>query len=84
MHNFITIARVQITCRLIGKDQFRIVYYSTCYGHALLLTSGKLLWKVISTMHDLHLFQDLFDAAFAFCSWHIGVDQWQFYIFKYS
>ncbi len=43
LHHFCSVLGVQVTGRLIGKDDLRIRNDSACNGHTLLLSSGKLL-----------------------------------------
>src|SRR5690606_29659601 len=75
---------VQVTSRLIGKDQLRIIDYRTGNGNTLLLTTGKLLWEVITAVHNLNFLQYLFHAFLTFCGRDIGVDQRKFHVFKYG
>src|SRR5208282_1812948 len=41
---------VQITRRLIGNEQGRVGYYSTCYGDTLLLAAGELSGVVVHSV----------------------------------
>ena len=49
-HDFRSHLRIQITGRLIGKNDLRIANDCTCYCHTLALTTGKLRREVIHTM----------------------------------
>jgi hypothetical protein len=52
-HYFFSIGGVEVSGRFIGEDHGRLGYDRSGDGHALLLTSGKLLRKVIATVHDV-------------------------------
>ena len=43
IHHFITIRRIQISRRFIGKDNAGVGNNGTRYSHTLLLSTGKLL-----------------------------------------
>ena len=82
VHYFRTILGVQITGRLIGKDNLRISHYRTGNGHTLLLTAGKLLREVFGTVADIHPFQDVFYHAAAFGRFDTKIGQRKFYILE--
>jgi hypothetical protein len=42
-----------------------VVDNGSTWLHALLLSTRKLLWEVLATVHDLHLFQDSSTRFFA-------------------
>ncbi len=81
VHHFRTVLGVQVTGRLIGKNQFRVRHHGAGNGYTLLLTAGKLLRKVLGTVADVHPFQDIIYHALAFTRFHAQIGKRQFYIF---
>ena len=80
LHYFGTVLGVQVTSRLIGKDDLRVGNNGTGDSYTLLLTSGELLWEVSGTVADVHTFQDIVHHLFAFGSFYFQVSQRQFHI----
>ena len=78
VHHLFTIARIEVTGGLIGKDQLRICHYGTRDGYTLLLSTRQLLWIVPCTVTDIHAFEYLCHTAFALRCRDIEVLQWQF------
>src|SRR5262249_1240878 len=55
--------RIEITGRLIGKENFGLIHERSRDSHALLLAAGKLNWIVIETAIEADLFEQLRSAA---------------------
>ena len=58
LHHFRAVLRVQVTGRLVGKDNLRSGDYRAGYGDALLLTTGELLRIMLGAVADVHPLQD--------------------------
>ena len=82
LHHFGSVFGVQVTGRLIGKDDFRIRNNGTGDGDTLLLTSGKLLWKVVGSVADVHALQDVIDHLLALACLHFEIGKRQLHVFK--
>ena len=54
IHNTIRRANVEISRRLVGKNQTWLIHQSTCYGQALLLATRKLERHLITLMRETH------------------------------
>ena len=77
VHDLLAVLRVEVTRRLVGKDEFGLDHYGTGDGNALLLTAGELLRIVTGTVTDGHAAHDFRDALLAFGSRHTEVLQRQ-------
>lgn len=64
-HYFQTVLRVEVTRRLIGKNQLRIEDHGTGNGHSLLLTAGELMREVLGSMSYRHAFHSFLNSLFA-------------------
>ena len=58
LHHLHTILGIEITRRLIGKDDARLAHQGTGDGNPLLLTARKLMRILLGTMAQLHLSQN--------------------------
>lgn len=58
LHHLHTILGIEVTRRLIGKDDARFAYHGTGDGNPLLLTARKLMRIMLGTMTQLHLSQN--------------------------
>ena len=58
MHYLGSILGIEVTRRLIGKDDARFAYHGTGDGNPLLLTARKLMRIMLGTMTQLHLSQN--------------------------
>ena len=56
--------RIEIPGGFIGENKSRFCDNCASNGHPLLLTPGKLLWKVVFAMHNLHIFKNFIDPLF--------------------
>ena len=82
IHHFITIRRIQISRRLIGKDNAGIGNNGTRYSHTLLLSTGKLLRVMLGAVSYLHALQSLIDTLHTFTGRNSGIEQRKFHVFK--
>jgi hypothetical protein len=57
LHHDICGAGVEVSCRLIEKQNFRLICNGTCNCYSLLLTSGKLIWKVVHASFETNIRQ---------------------------
>ena len=64
-HNLMPRFIVKVTRRLIGKQQFRVVQYSPCNNHALLLATRELVRHLVALRRKLHKLKHLDNARFA-------------------
>ena len=64
VHYLYSVFGIQITSWLIRQNQLRLGNYGSRYRYPLLLTSGELLWKVVSSVHDFHMLHYLFHPLF--------------------
>ena len=55
LHYLHTILGIEITRRLIGKDDIRLAHHGTGDGNPLLLITRKLMRIMLGTMAQLHL-----------------------------
>ena len=76
-HHLLTILRVEVTRRLIGKDQLGIRHEGAGDSHALLLTTRELLWEVAGTVRDVHTVEHLLYALLTLRGFHAHIDKWQ-------
>jgi hypothetical protein len=84
VHHFQTIGGVEVTGRFVGKDDLGFGHYSPGNGNPLLLTTRKLLWEVVSAVHDVHAFElglHLFLAVGRGC---FQVQQGEFHVFVHG
>ena len=75
LHYLHTILGIEITRRLIGKDDARLAHHGTGDGNPLLLTARKLMRIMLGTMAQLHLSQYFEHALFALRLSHSEVFQ---------
>lgn len=64
-HDFQSVLRVEVTGRLIGKDQLRAKDDGTRNGYALLLTAGELMREMVGAVGDIHARHYLLDTLLA-------------------
>ena len=81
VHYLLPVFAVQITGRLIGKDQFRVGHYGAGNGDTLLLAAGQLLWEMLFAVYDSHSFHRFLHFLFPFGSRNTHIKQRKFYIF---
>ena len=62
-----SIGRVQIACRLVGKDEPWRIHKGTRYGHALLLSPAKSPGPVGCPIPQTQLVQELFCLGYGLC-----------------
>ena len=79
-HHLDAVLGIQITGRLIGKDQLRVGDQRPGDRHTLLLTSGELLGKVLGAMPHVHTAQHLLHSLFALSRRDIQVGQRQLHV----
>ena len=77
-HHLVAVLGVEVTCRLVGKDELRPAHYGTGNGHALLLTSRKLLGEMLFAMGDIDTAHHLLDTLLALLLRHTHVDERKF------
>ena len=51
--------RVQVCQRLIEQQNIHIIDHDACHGHPLLLSAGKLRWRMIQKEFHIHGFRNL-------------------------
>ena len=83
LHHFGSVLRVQVTGRLIGEDDLRIRNDSTCDGHTLLLSSGKLLREMARAVADVHPFQDIVHHLLTLAGFYFQVGKREFHVFEH-
>ena len=66
VHHFLTVLRVEVTGRFVGKDKLRIGYHGTGNGYTLLLTTRELLRLVLGTVADVHALEHIVHHLLAF------------------
>lgn len=66
LHHLHAVLGVEITRRLIGKDDARLAHHGTGYRHTLLLTTRELVGIMLGTMAELYLAQDVEHSLLAF------------------
>ncbi len=81
LHHLHTILGIEVTRRLIGKDDARLAHHSTGDGNPLLLTARKLMRIMLGTMAQLHLSQYFEHTFLALRLSHSEVFQLQIHIF---
>src|SRR6185437_2194069 len=81
-HHFVTVRRVEVTCRFIRQDELGVIDHGAGYGYTLLLTTGKLLRVVVAAVHDLHFVEDGFHALFSFGSFDAKVYEGEFHVLE--
>jgi hypothetical protein len=79
-HHLRTVLGIQVTGRLIGKNQLRVRYHSAGNGHTLLLSAGKLLREVLGPVTDIHPFQNIIHHAFALSGFYAQICEGKFHI----
>ena len=77
-HYFLSVLRIQVTGRLVGKYHLRIGNYRTGYRHTLLLPSRKLLREMFRAVGYCHPFHGFLHFPFTFDSRNTHVKQRQF------
>ena len=82
IHDFDSRLTVQVTGRLIGKDDRRLRSNCSGYSNTLLLSTGKLVWSVIHTVFQSNFRQCFPGNLFSLLLSKSAVDQWKFYISK--
>ena len=82
LHYFLSVLRVEVTGRLVGKDDFGVRYHGTGDCHTLLLTSGELLRIVLGAVADVHPLQDVRHALFPFGGGHAQVGEGKLYVLR--
>ena len=55
LHHLHTILGIEVTRRLIGKDDIRLTHHGTGDGNPMLMTTRKLMRIMLGTMAQLHL-----------------------------
>ena len=80
LHHLHTILGIEVTRRLIGKDDARFAHHGTGDGNPLLLTARKLMRIMLGTMAQLHLSQNFEHTLLALRLPHSEVFQLQIHI----
>ena len=75
LHDFSSHLGVQVTGRLIRKDNLRITDYSTGYSYPLTLTAGKLRRKMVHTMTQPHFLEHFLCQAFTLATVDAAIKQ---------
>ena len=73
LHHFEAVLRVEVSRRLVGKNEFGLADNGTGDGHSLLLTSRNLLRIVLGTLTEIHLAEYVEHALLALLLWHTEV-----------
>src|SRR5215469_18251862 len=81
LHNFLSLAGVQISGRLIGEDEFGISHYRARYSHKLLLSTGELIRIEIFFAHDLEAIENIGHHAGALLAANVAIGQWYVEVF---
>ena len=81
LHHLQSVLRVEVTRRLVGKNQLRVHHHSTGDGHALLLSAGELLGEVVGAMRDGHAAQHLLHALLPLFLRYTEIGQRQLHVF---
>ena len=58
-HDFPGCTGIQISCRLICKNDLRIYHQCSCHTDSLLLSSGHLVWQMLFMLFQLDQIQHL-------------------------
>jgi hypothetical protein len=83
LHHFFTVCGVKVTSRFIGKDYFWFGHDCSRDRNALLLTTRKLLWEVVSAVHDIHALENFFNACLALSGRNFHVKKRKLHILEY-
>ena len=65
LHHLLTVLRVEVTRRFVGKDDVRSSHHGSRYSHALLLTARKMVRLMLHSMAQFHLSQYVENALLA-------------------
>ncbi len=84
LHHLHTVLRVEVTRRLVGKDDARLAHHGTGYSHTLLLSARELVGIVFGTVTQLHLAQYVEHTLTAFLLIHTKVLQLQVDVLLYG
>ena len=77
IHHLLAVLGVEVTGRLIRKNQLRACDHGTSNSDALLLASGELLREVLGAMADGHALHNLRDFGLSLCGAYVQVAQRQ-------
>ena len=79
-HHFAAVLGVEVARRLVGQYYLGVGEHGTCYGHALLLSSGELAGEVVAPVRYGHAVHDGLYAAAAFLGRSAHVEEGEFYV----
>ena len=82
LHHLGTHLRVEVTRRLVGKDDVRVADDGTCDGNTLALPAGKLRREMAHTVRQPDFLQDLLRHASTLLGAGLAVKERQFYIIQ--
>ena len=83
VHHLAAVRGVEVTRRLVGKDELGVGDDGTGDGHTLLLTTAQLLREVVLAVLDGHARHDVFHALAALGGGDVHVAQRQLDVFKH-
>ena len=81
-HHLLAILGIQISSRLIGKNQLRMRKDGTGDGGALLLTARKLRWEMLGTMGYRHALHHILCTLTALLARYSHIQKWQLDVYS--
>src|SRR5208337_4363462 len=75
LHDFLSLAGVQVACRLVGQQKRGLVNDSARDADQLLLSAGKLVGKKVFLGDDLKMIQGFGNHTLALAAWNVFIGQ---------